>query len=177
MILQVYGAYYLANAYATNEVDADEHFAKRRFIVSGWITKIGKDILSNSYVVLDGEDLRDIQCFFPDDAIPSLAKLSPKERLSVVGTCSGLMGNVLMKDCEQLTGYVDPSREGITWKEEQANVNNLIQEQAVRQKAEREQLAHTEAQRKAPAEAAEDAKQQKQKLAEQERAALRPHLD
>ncbi len=104
--LEVFGAYELASKYDTNEVAADERFKERRFIVSGEVEAVKKSVISGSYVILKGSGLlRNVQCFFDESANASLATLSPGQKISIIGTCSGLMGNVNLKNCA-MTQYV-----------------------------------------------------------------------
>lgn len=114
--LQIFHAGVVARAYSANEVAADASFQKRRFIVSGTVEGIGKDILNTPYVTLKGVSFRSVQCMFSDDAIPILSQLSPGDEVSIAGDCSGLMMNVLFRHCV-LMSYIDPPREGITRKE------------------------------------------------------------
>jgi hypothetical protein len=104
--------------FVANEIAANAKFEDRQLIVSGTVDKIGDDILGTPYVVLRGDEsnefnLRNVQCMFPDEAKPSLARLEIGYRISIVGTCSGLMMNVFLEDC-RFVGFKDVTIQGIT---------------------------------------------------------------
>lgn len=87
--------------YKANEVAADEKYKNRLLVVTGSVASIGKDIMDNPYVTLSsGEqyDFRSVQCTFDDDHIAKASKLKKGMKISVTGTCKGLMGNVHIKE-------------------------------------------------------------------------------
>ncbi len=90
----------LIQVYEENEVYADNNLKGKVFYVTGEVTSIKKDILDNIYVTLDGGDgtFRDVQCYFDNPKIAGDLKKGIKAMFK--GKCDGLMGNVLMKECE-----------------------------------------------------------------------------
>jgi hypothetical protein len=91
----------LLAAYTSNEVNADQRFKGRLLKVRGTIDSIGKDVTGTSYVTFKAGgalNFRSVQCLFAADA--PLASLSKGQVITVTGTCSGMMGNILIRDCE-----------------------------------------------------------------------------
>lgn len=85
--------------YIKNEVRADEIFKDKEFFVTGKVENLGKDMMGNIYVSLESNDpIRKTQCF-TDDA-DFVAKLNKGDKVTFLGTCDGLMMNVIMKKCE-----------------------------------------------------------------------------
>jgi hypothetical protein len=85
--------------YEANEVSADNTFKGKTFYVSGTVLDIKKDIMGKIYVILDGGNIvRRVQCFFED--AETAGKMSKGMEVTFKGKCSGLMMNVLMKDCQ-----------------------------------------------------------------------------
>jgi hypothetical protein len=85
--------------YEANEVSADNTFKGKTFYVAGTVVDIKKDILGKIYVILDGENIiRRVQCYFED--AETAGKMSKGMNVTFKGKCSGLMMNVLMKDCQ-----------------------------------------------------------------------------
>ena len=89
--------------YEANEVAADQKYKDRTLQVTGVINAIGKDLLSDMYVVLDGGQefgLWHVQCMFPDSEEQYLAHLQKGQSLTVTGRCEGKLGGVLLRECE-----------------------------------------------------------------------------
>jgi hypothetical protein len=87
----------LVGAYTDNEVRADGNFKGKTFYVDGVIESIGKDIMDKPYVSLKSDDVvRSVQCMLDSDA--EAAQLNKGERVTVKGTCKGMMMNVLLDD-------------------------------------------------------------------------------
>jgi hypothetical protein len=85
--------------YEANEVSADNTFKGKTFYVAGTVLDIKKDILGKIYVTLDGGNIvRRVQCYFED--AETAGKMSKGMNVTFKGKCSGLMMNVLMKDCQ-----------------------------------------------------------------------------
>jgi hypothetical protein len=85
--------------YEANEVSADNTFKGKTFYVAGTVLDIKKDVLGKIYVILDGGNIvRRVQCYFED--AETAGKMSKGMEVTFKGTCSGLMMNVLMKDCQ-----------------------------------------------------------------------------
>lgn len=91
----------LTAAYAQNEANADTRYKGKKIYVSGKVSLIGKDILGNAYVNLEGHEiLHFVKCSTSDTT--ALAKLSEGTAITVKGTCEGSMIAVIMSDCEIL---------------------------------------------------------------------------
>ena len=89
----------LTAAYEANEVDADDRFKGRILEVSGVVDSIGKDLLDDPYVTLEGARFRRAQALFTKGDEPKLARLRKGQELTVKCRCDGLFGNVVLKAC------------------------------------------------------------------------------
>ena len=88
----------LYEEYNANEIAADEKYKGKIIQVTGIIRDIGNDIMDNAYITLIGDQyFGDIQCYFREKSI--VAGLSKGKRISVMGSCSGLMMNVHLNNC------------------------------------------------------------------------------
>ena len=88
----------LYKEYNENEIAADEKYKGKIIEVTGVIRDIGNDIMDNAYITLVGNEyFGDIQCYFNEKSV--VAKLSKGERITVIGSCSGLMINVQINNC------------------------------------------------------------------------------
>jgi hypothetical protein len=95
-------AFELLAKYEANEVNADDLYKGKSFYVKGTIDHIGKDILDNIYVTLfTGNGIRSIQCYYDIPAQKKIvADFRKGDKITIYGTCDGLMMNVLMKNCK-----------------------------------------------------------------------------
>lgn len=96
----------LWNAYKENEVNADLLYKDKLLAVTGKISNIGKDVVSEAPCVsLDSGDsygLYPIQCFFPKSGEQTelLASLSNGDTVTIFGTCTGnFLTVVQLSDC------------------------------------------------------------------------------
>jgi len=92
----------LYKAYEANQVAADVQYEGKILLVTGVVSSIGKDILSNPYVVIgDGGkySLVGVQCFFDKGAESELAKLSKGQTVTIQGKQSGYFMNVTLSGC------------------------------------------------------------------------------
>ena len=88
----------LYKEYNENEIAADEKYKGKIIEVTGVIRDIGNDIMDNAYITLVGDEyFGDIQCYFNEKSV--VAKLSKGKRVTVIGSCSGLMINVQINNC------------------------------------------------------------------------------
>ena len=88
----------LYKEYNENEIAADEKYKGKIIEVTGVIRDIGNDIMDNAYITLVGNEyFGDIQCYFNEKSV--VAKLSKGKRITVIGSCSGLMMNVQINNC------------------------------------------------------------------------------
>ena len=84
--------------YNANEIAADEKYKGKIIEVTGVIRDIGNDIMDNAYVTLVGDQyFGDIQCYFSEKSV--VASLSKGKRITIIGSCSGLMMNVHINNC------------------------------------------------------------------------------
>ena len=84
--------------YNENEIAADEKYKGKIIEVTGVIRDIGNDIMDNAYITLVGNEyFGDIQCYFNEKSV--VAKLSKGKKITVIGSCSGLMINVQINNC------------------------------------------------------------------------------
>jgi hypothetical protein len=91
----------LMSSYTQNEVAADEQYKGRVLIVTGVVTKIGKDILGSPYITLEtGQRISSVQCIFPTSSSHRLASTKLGSSVVIRGKCSGKLMNVLLRDCE-----------------------------------------------------------------------------
>lgn len=90
----------LAAAYVANEIAADQKYKDRYWLVSGTVTSIGKEILDNPYIILQGEsDLRAVQAVFDKEHEAKLASLQKGQQVRVRCRVRGLMMHVQLDDC------------------------------------------------------------------------------
>lgn len=91
----------LVNLYSANQVAADRRFKGKYIRVTGAIDELGKDIMNCPYVNLTAgtRQVRRAQCVFEKSDEAALAALKKGQRISIVGRCDGLMGNVLVRMC------------------------------------------------------------------------------
>ena len=88
----------LYKEYNENEIAADEKYKGKIIEVTGVIRDIGNDIMDNAYITLVGNEyFGDIQCYFKEKSV--VAKLSKGKRITIIGSCSGLLMNVQMDNC------------------------------------------------------------------------------
>ncbi|MFL5344166.1 MAG: OB-fold protein [Hyalangium sp.] len=93
----------LLREYADNEVRADSNFKDHMIQTVGIVGDVKKDITNSIYVTLGtGKEFEipQVQCFFDDAQAQKAATLSKGAKVGVRGRVSGLMMNVLVKDCE-----------------------------------------------------------------------------
>jgi hypothetical protein len=82
-------------AYEANEVAADIKYKGETLRITGEILRIGKDIMSTPYIVLEG----DVQCMFPDRDW-QVARMSIGDVVTLTGEIDGaLFMSVLVRDC------------------------------------------------------------------------------
>jgi len=90
----------LFREYDKNEIRGDKRFKGRRMALRGVIDQVNTDILGKPFVVLtDGSEwsIFGVQAYF--DSAEALVELNPGDEITLVGTCSGKFGNVLLEDC------------------------------------------------------------------------------
>jgi len=96
----------LYRQYEANEVSADNNFKGKKFYVEGVVEDISKDILDEIFVRLKtGEIIGSVQCYLND--ADAAAQLQKGQRITVYGTCEGVMMNVMMKNCDLVKNKSD----------------------------------------------------------------------
>jgi hypothetical protein len=93
----------VVGAYTTNEIAADQNMKDRWMKVTGEIDSIGKDILGSPYVALktgNTTSFRGLQCVFDEKHMNQLAELRPSQKVIIFGKCSGMFGNVIIRECQ-----------------------------------------------------------------------------
>lgn len=93
-------------AYQENQVAADLKYGDKLLAVTGYVTDIGKDIVTEAPCVsLDngsGYNLYPIQCFFPKngDQTDLLASLKDGDKVTIYGKCTGeFIASVQLSKC------------------------------------------------------------------------------
>ena len=93
----------LLGAYDANEVSADSQYKDKVLKVSGTIGNIGKDLVNEVYITLVDNDpysILSVQCYFTrPEEIDLVSNLSKGSTITIIGTCSGKVLNVAIKDC------------------------------------------------------------------------------
>lgn len=91
----------LIQVYEENAVNADKQVKGKLLAVRGDVQSIGKDIMNKPYVTLKGgtSRLRSVQCMFSKNDEAALAPLRQGDTVTIAGTCSGKMMNVILHDC------------------------------------------------------------------------------
>lgn len=98
----------LSYSYHSNEVQADDFYKGKEFIIVGKIEDIGKTFTGSPYVILEGEEKDSlienyvkIQVIFEKTEKDKIGKLFRGKIIKAKGTCDGLtLGNVIMSDAE-----------------------------------------------------------------------------
>lgn len=97
----------LWSAYEANEVNADLLYGGRLLAVTGTITDIGKDIVTDAPCISlysgSAYNLYPIQCFFPKygDQTELIAALQNGDVVTIYGTCKGeSLVNVQLSNCQ-----------------------------------------------------------------------------
>jgi amino acid permease len=92
----------LSNDYSANEVSADQKYKTNLVEISGIVYSIGKDILDTPYVSLKGDQygVMNIQCMFSKNNETELAQVTKGQNITLLGTVSGKMMNILVNDCK-----------------------------------------------------------------------------
>ena len=91
----------LVQAYDDNEVAADATYKGKRLTVSGSVGQVGVDILGKKFITIKSTNsqFKWVQCYFQKSAEGGLLPLKRGSKVTVTGTCSGLVLNVLLEDC------------------------------------------------------------------------------
>jgi hypothetical protein len=101
-LLQVTAAQ-LADGYSTDDTGADRQYRSRLVEITGIVDEVSTDSLDRRVVELAGialaDDSRtDVKCIFAD-TIEDTYAIRAGDQVTVVGTCVGKGGDVLVTDC------------------------------------------------------------------------------
>lgn len=89
--------------YKSNEIKADSKWKGKFVEISGKVDDIKKDIVDKMYVTVGtGGDFEipQVQCYFDDAHSKVLGDLEKGQAVKIRGLVKGLMGNVVLEDCE-----------------------------------------------------------------------------
>lgn len=92
----------LLSEYHDNELRADGAFKGKLIETTGVVTDVKKDIMGSPYVVVGtGKpfEMPALQCMLAKDQAGAASQLQKGQKVTVRGTVSGLMVNVLAQDC------------------------------------------------------------------------------
>ena len=96
----------LLNAYEENEVASDGKYKEKHLKITGIVKNIGKDILDNAYITVQGEDsgaydIKSVQCFFDNDNLDALSSLKAGDTVIITGLCDGTIAgiNIRLDNC------------------------------------------------------------------------------
>ena len=87
----------LYKEYNENEIAADEKYKGKIIEVTGVIRDIGNDIMDNAYITLLG--MNTLEIFNVILTKNQLLQIVKGKRITVIGSCSGLMINVQINNC------------------------------------------------------------------------------
>ena len=91
----------LYEIYRSNELAGDNKFKGKIVTVKGTITAIGKDIIDQPYVSLQGDSIGmfGVQCFIKSSEVNRAMNLEKGQYMFLKGKVKGLMGSVILEDC------------------------------------------------------------------------------
>lgn len=92
----------MSSDYKNNEVAADAKYKGKLVEISGTVNTIGKDILDTPYISLKTEEyaiLDQPQCMFARSDEAQLATVNKGQRITLRGTVTGKLGNIIVSDC------------------------------------------------------------------------------
>jgi hypothetical protein len=93
----------LLGEYTDNELRADASFKGHIVQTTGFVSDVKKDVLGDAYVTLGAGaplEVVMVQCVLNKAQVKKAASLSQGSRVTVRGRVSGLLMNVLVRDCE-----------------------------------------------------------------------------
>ncbi len=90
----------LYREYETDETAANRKYKGKVLLISGAVRYVHRDVAGTLYLTLRGNDLLgSVQCYFGDEHGSKLVHLGPGDIVEVRGRCTGLVINVLLKEC------------------------------------------------------------------------------
>ena len=93
----------LLGDYKANEVRADAAYKGKIIQITGIVGDVKKDLMDDIYITLGTGaqfEIPEAQCFFDKSHTQAAAAVDKGTRITIRGRVSGLMMNVLLKDCE-----------------------------------------------------------------------------
>lgn len=101
-------AFDLWAAYDENEVNADNLYGSKILSVTGSVTEIGKDIVTDTpYVLLKAGDtygIYSVQCYFQNTMeADKLVSLKDGDTITLTGKCTGRTLNVILSNCSLIS--------------------------------------------------------------------------
>ena len=92
----------IVSDYKANQVAADAKYEGKLIEVSGIVDSIGKDILDAPYITLTTYEyaiIDHVQCMFSRSQEAELAAVSKGQNITLRGTVSGKLGNIIVRGC------------------------------------------------------------------------------
>jgi len=89
--------------YRDNEVRADSAFKGSCVLIDGIVSDVKRDVLNTIYITIgtgQALEIPKVQCFFSEAHAAQASKFTKGSKITVRGRVDGLMGNVLLRDCE-----------------------------------------------------------------------------
>jgi hypothetical protein len=97
-------AFQMASDYKDNQVAADAKYKDKLVEISGSVDTIGEDALETPYIAFATENQYDvinrIQCMFGKDDSAALSNVKKGQKITLQGTVSGMLGNIIVNDCQ-----------------------------------------------------------------------------
>lgn len=92
----------LIGAYTTNEIAARRLYEDKYICVTGTVESIGEDMTGTIYITLSNGDkwsTEYVQCYFSEDYANEIATLVKGDSVTVYGTQTDYLFNVMVEDC------------------------------------------------------------------------------
>jgi hypothetical protein len=90
----------LYREYEMDEAAANRKYKGKELLISGAVRYVDRDVAGTLFLTLRGNDLfSSVQCYFNDESASKLASLRPGDVVEIRGRCTGLVINVLLKEC------------------------------------------------------------------------------
>jgi len=92
----------LFDLYSSNKIAADRLLKGRLLTVTGRVYRVSTGLIGHPCVAFRrsrGYKVATVLCLFGGSDLERLAELHEGDRIAVVGTCGGMMTNVILRDC------------------------------------------------------------------------------
>jgi hypothetical protein len=99
----------LYEAYDANPIEADANYRYKQATVVGMVIDIGREILGDPYVVLDG-DAGNVNCYFPKANEPQVVKVRKGQKVAIKGEVRGLVLGGVMLNQSRLLEQAQPEK-------------------------------------------------------------------